>query len=483
MSRWSLQRLLPRLWANWITLLGSVIAVVAAMTVGLFLLIDLIAPIKNAYTGGLVMVALPMLAAVGLLLVVAGLWIDRRRARRHGAPPRAVENAFAMALEDRSARNRVIFAAAVTLAIVGAVGWAAQGSMRFMDSPQFCGRSCHTVMQPQWDAFRRSPHAHVECVSCHIGSSSYLNAKVNGVGQMWKVATRSYHKPVTMPVERLLSSKQTCEHCHSARWVGNRLKLYPHFQPDRDNTPAFNALMLHVGGPNPRTGKWDGMHWHANPDVEVRYQFLDEKRDKIGTIDVYAQRQRVASYVLPGATGKVLGVRTMDCVDCHNRPTHVFDASPKAAIDRALGAGMLSAKVPFLAQVGAALLARADAPRDGAEAFFRREIVESYRREHPDVALVGHQADAPAKVLAELYRLNVYPALALGWGVYRSQLEHGDGTESVGCFRCHDNTHEARLADGSKKTLGQDCDSCHERIAVDEDPAKLDATSKLALPK
>jgi hypothetical protein len=280
-----------------------------------------------------------------------------------------------------------------------------------------------------------------------------------------------------MPVEKLLSSQQTCERCHSQRYFGNRLKLYPHFKADEHNSPAFNAFMLHVGGPSPRTGKYEGAHWHANPELEIRYQYLDEKREQIGRVDVREKGGLVASFLPPGAPKKALGERRMDCVDCHNRPTHVFDASPAAAIDRALDVGRLSAKVPFIAKVGATLLLRPEVPRAEAEAFFRRELAA-----HPELQLGGHQLDAPARALADLYRLNVYPEMKLAWGTYRSNLSH-EGGDNVGCFRCHDKQHTARLADGTTRTLGQDCDSCHERIAMGEDPAKLEDTLRLALPK
>ncbi len=479
MSPRNWMRWLPRLWANWITLTGSAIATVAGLAIAWFVISELFAPGRNPYTGSLVVVALPLRLIIGLVIIPIGLWVDRRH--RAGAPPSSLEAALHTALEDRSARNRILFVGIITLVNVALIAFAGHASIRYMDSPGFCGGACHTVMQPEWDAYRRSPHANVDCVECHIGSSSYVKAKLNGVGQMWKVATKSYHTPITMPVEKLLSSKQTCQRCHSPRYAGNRLKAFAHFKPDKDNTPSYDAFMLHIGGPNPRSGKYDGMHRHTDPNFEVRYQYLDDKRTKVGKIEVYEQGKLTTTYTLPGKAEAVVGERTMDCVDCHNRPTHVFDPSPKAAIDRALEAKLLSPSLPYIAQVGAELLARPDVPRDGAEAYFRRELAESYKREHADTPVVGHQLDAPAKTLADLYRLNVYPAMKLGFGTYASNLGHGE-TEG-GCFRCHDAKHEAKLADGTTKTLGQDCDSCHERIAMDEKPDKLDDTTQLLLPK
>ncbi len=58
----------------------------------------------------------------------------------------------------------------------------------YMDSPQFCGQSCH-VMHPEYTAYKISPHSHVACVDCHIGSgaNAYFAAKVNGTKQLLEV--------------------------------------------------------------------------------------------------------------------------------------------------------------------------------------------------------------------------------------------------------------------------------------------------------
>jgi nitrate/TMAO reductase-like tetraheme cytochrome c subunit len=468
--------LIPRLWANWITLLGTVVATVAGTALALFLALDLIAPGKNAYTGGFVILVLPFLFVIGLTLIAIGLWVERRRARRAGERPvdAAFVRAFEAAWRDGGARRRILFVAAVTVLNVVLLGYAGQSSIEYMDSPKFCGTSCHTVMQPEWNAYQRSPHARVACVECHVGAgtASYVKAKANGVHQLWALATDTYHRPVPTPVTRLRGSEDTCEKCHSQRYIGNKFKLYPHYKPD--NTPAFNALLLHVGGANPRDGRYEGIHAHTNPELRIEYEYLDLKRAKIGNIRVYERGALKAEYRPPGAPQPALGARTMDCTDCHNRATHVFDASPAAAVDRALASGRLSAKLPGVAGIAAGLLARADVPRADAEPFFRRAL-----------ATVAAAAPAPlldetARALAELYRLNVYPEMKLGWGTYRSNLTHAEGQ---GCFRCHDKEHARKLPDGTEQVLSQDCDGCHERVAIGEDPKTLDDTMQLLLPK
>ena len=45
----------------------------------------------------------------------------------------------------------------------------AYSAVNYMDSVSFCGKTCHTVMEPEFTAYQSSPHSRVECVKCHIG--------------------------------------------------------------------------------------------------------------------------------------------------------------------------------------------------------------------------------------------------------------------------------------------------------------------------
>ncbi len=47
------------------------------------------------------------------------------------------------------------------------------------------------------------------------------------------------------------------------------------------------------------------------------------------------------------------------------------------------------------------------------------------------------------------------------WGTYPNNLGH---TDDPGCFRCHDESHMT----ADKKTISQDCNACHQSVAMDE---------------
>src|SRR5262249_916926 len=61
-----------------------------------------------------------------------------------------------------------------------------------------------------------------------------------------------------------------------------------------------------------------GNPWHANPDNEIRFEYLDPERDKVGKVTLLTKGQVVVEYLPPGTPQKSAGVRSMDCIDCHN---------------------------------------------------------------------------------------------------------------------------------------------------------------------
>jgi len=478
-----LKALLPRLTANWITLLGSVIAATSGFAILVLLIIEIFTSRANPYLSVFVVVLLPAMFALGLLLIPIGLYVDRRRGR---GPGDALQLAFETVLKDRTARRRLLFFALATIINVALISIAGQKTISYIDSAKFCGTTCHPALQPEWDAWNRSPHSNVACVECHIGPGAISEAKAkwNGLHELYSFLTSKYDRPIVADADQLLPAKQTCEQCHAPkRFWPDRIKMFPHYTLDKDNTPKFNAMLLHIGGLNPRTQQYEGIHWHANPDNEVKFEFLDSERTKIGRITVFTKGRIVAEYLPAGTPQKALGVRTMDCIDCHNRPTHIFAETPKQAIDRALYLGALDAKMPFIAQVSVELLSQTSQPREGAEERFRTALAAAYQKEHPEVKPDPAKLTEAASLLARIYLNNVYPAMNLGWNAHRSNLgHHAEGVNNPGCFRCHDREREATQADGRKKKLGQECDTCHTGLAFDADPDKFDDTLAAMVP-
>src|SRR5208283_1639086 len=76
--------------------------------------------------------------------------------------------------------------------------------------------------------------------------------------------------------------------------------------------------------------------------------------------------------------------RTMDCVDCHNRPTHAFDL-PENAVDKQMSLGHISPDLPFIRKKAVELL-KVDYPaRDVARQHIIDELNNFYRTNYPQI--------------------------------------------------------------------------------------------------
>jgi len=487
---------LPRLWSNWITLLGAILTTCSALAIVLVFTVGLFASGANPYAGAILVLVLPFLFIAGLIIIPIGFHIDHRARAKTGVAVELnpAQHAFRTALGKGAARPLIVFFAIATAVNVLVFSIGGQAAVQHMDSAQFCGTTCHTAMEPEWTAYADSQHSHVACVECHIGSGTKweVKAKLNGLNQLWGVVSGHYHRPVPVPVEQLRPSRDTCEQCHSqAKFTGNKVVVLPHFKPDQSNTPVYNILAVHVGGRDEQSGKYQGIHWHAGHQTEVVYEQLDEARNKVGKIRVYdltGERKLVSEYLPPERDRSlpVLSVRSMDCIDCHDRPTHVFDASATAAVDRVMGRGGLDPKLPWLAAAATAALEAKDVQAPASAARFRTALDETYRTLHPEVKMTPEMLDPAAKTLAALYHRNVFPKMNVGWGTYRNRLGHkheGEKVAEIGCFRCHDGEHVKTGPGGAPQTLSQSCELCHEQIVAGDDPATLEADLKQLLPR
>jgi NapC/NirT cytochrome c family, N-terminal region len=470
---------IPKLWTNWITLFGAVITSVSAIAIITALAIDFTSAGLNPYAASILFLVIPGVFVLGLLLIPLGLlrarW-GRRPSANQAVEPDPLLDGLARAMDSSSARKRVFFVLVMTVTNIFIVATVTHKAVTFMETPTFCGTVCHQVMQPEYEAYNRSPHSRVECVACHVGAGavSAAQAKFSGLRQLWGVATGSYHRPIETPVLSLRSARETCETCHQpSRFTGPRLGFRVRYKNDEANTPQVTAMMFPVGGEHPRTKVYQGIHWHANPRFQVRYEAMDRKRQTVGRIQKL-DNGKVVDEWFPSTKqqGPVVEVRTMDCVDCHNRPTHVYDGTPDNAVNKGFREGLLDRGVPWLHQVAVMALTSGSPPREQAEPFFRAALEQAYVREHSAQRPAADKLEASARGLATLYRRNIYPAMQITWNTYGSNIGHGGpdpGKARSECFRCHSGDH--RTKDG--RELSAKCESCHEVIAKDELPDDL----------
>jgi len=455
---------------NWISFLG-VALVTGAAVFWLFLLPTLMrGEVENPYSGILLFLVLPGVFFTGLLLIPLGIYMVRRRERGRGArawPPLDWNNA--------DLRRLVWFVIGATLVNGVIASQLTYSAVGYMDSVTFCGLTCHRVMAPEYTAYQNSPHARVECVKCHIGpgASWFVRSKLSGVGQVFAVALNTYPRPIPAPVENLRPARETCEACHwPQKYGGDRLRVVSHFAEDEANTHTKTVLMMHIGGGD----GGPGIHgFHVAQGIVVEYAPADEKRQVIPWVRYRDASGKVTEYFAEGVKPEdvaKLPVRVMDCVDCHNRPTHVFEL-PERAVDQAMAAGDISPALPAIRKTAVEILKKSYGSREEAATAIPAALHRFYQERYPQAAGKVQQISRSAQSILAIYSRNIFPDMNVSWGTYPNNIGH---TDFPGCFRCHDDLHAS--PDGRK--ISQDCSSCHNLLAMEEESPKI--LTELGLP-
>jgi hypothetical protein len=452
---------LPRVTQNPITGVGVFLTTISAVLFLLFFVIDLFRVHANPYLGIVFFFVLPTLFLLGLFLIPFGILRERRR-RQRGLPPSQWRRPQ-VDLNDPTHRRIAAAVTVLTVVNVIIVALAAYRGLEYMDSVSFCGRVCHTVMEPEYTAYLDGPHARVKCVECHIGAVApwFVKAKVDGLRQVWAVTFNTYSQPIPSPVHSLRPARDTCEHCHwPEKFTGDLVKTVPSYADDEANTPSPTTLQVRVGGGGWRFGGPHGIHWHTGRDHKVEYIALDDKREKIPYVRLTDANGKVTEFVVPGTTEEELkkgDLRTMDCVDCHNRPSHRFADSAERAVDTALQLGGIPSNLPYVRREAVAALKASYPDQEAAARGIKSRVEEFYAKNHPDLVKAGDGRIAQAVAgIQRVYALNVFPKMKLTFGTHPNHIGHGD--DGGGCFRCHDEEHKTKEGKG----ISQDCELCHK---------------------
>ena len=442
---------------HWLSLVGVALLATALISWLFVLPLQIRGHVDNPYVGILVFLILPAIFFTGLALVPIGVYLSERRIRAGLA-----ETTF-----DRKAAVRRIawFFGATTLLNILIGTQVTYRAVEYMETPQFCGASCHT-MNPELAAYRNSPHSRVECVECHVapGATGWINSKMSGTRQLIETVLKTSPKPIPSALEsnRLVPARETCENCHwPHKFGGVRLRLFSKYADDEANTRSDTVLLMLVGG-----NRISGIHGaHFGPGVRIRFASADAVRQTIPWVEYRnTNTGDVRTFVSPETppdSAKALPKVDMECVDCHNRPTHTFDL-PERAMDKALAVGDIAIGLPYIKKKSVELLKANYATGAEATAKLPPALAAFYHQNYPDLYAARSQDihQAGEAVLA-IYNRNVFPDLKVTWGTYPNNLGH---TDFPGCFRCHDGSHTT--ADG--KTITQDCNTCHEPLAMEE---------------
>jgi len=444
---------------------GTALAVASLVLISSLFVMELIGFQGGPYLGILTFLILPMFFVIGLILIPIGAVLGRRKARRMpGGAGITLLPIFDLNVS--KTRRWLLILLGATMLNVVVLASATYKGVEVMESVEFCGMACHSAMEPEHTAHQRSAHSRVKCAECHIGPGAnwFVKSKLDGAWQLVAVALDLYPRPIPTPLHDLRPARETCEQCHwPTKFVGDKLTITKSYEDDEINTELTTALLLKVGGTGATNSS--GIHWHVNPEVSIRYR-SDETREEIYEVEFTDADGSVTEYSDRRAPEEGGIWRSMDCVDCHNRPSHIFQA-PDREIDRAMSDGLIDRSLPFVKRESLRIIDSEYPSHEEARTVITGELERFYAENYPEVSAErSDDINAAAQTLGDIYAVNVFPQMNVLWNTYPNHIGH---QTSPGCFRCH--ARSMRTAE--RVEIRNDCDVCHVVLANREENPQI----------
>lgn len=454
---------LPTSSYNWISLIGATIALISLFMIIFLFVISTFFLEGGSYIGLVVYILLPAILFTGLILIPLGMLRTVRRQRKAGEMM-----AFGWPVvdlnNDRHRNAFMIFSVGTTIFLfISAVG--SYETFHFTESIAFCGTICHTVMKPEYTAYTSSPHARVACVECHVGKGAdwFVKSKISGMYQVYAVLANVYPRPIPTPIHNLRPARETCEQCHwPQKFYSQKLRLERHYLNDEQNTPWDIRLTMKIGAEHSALGLKEGIHWHINPNIKIEFASADARKEEINWIrKTDLSNGQTTIYAKDG--GEIneensKNLFTMDCMDCHNRPSHSY-RPPAFFVNEAITSGRIPSALPQIKSLAMDICATEHSTTDSAQQAIRQEVLDFYQTNYPDMA-----ANQPALIeqaitgLQRAYAANIFPEMKVRWQAYPNHIGH---MEFNGCFRCHNDS----FISPEGKAVAKDCRLCHEIVA------------------
>ena len=449
-----MSKYLHQLYKNPLSRFTGIMAVMVFAIMAALLLLDYLDIKLNPIIGILAYTLFPGLLIFYIFLFILGMYREWKRRHREEGLKAPEFPRFDFNIKHQ---RTLLYVFILGFSLVGLLVLAvAYRAYEFTDTVTFCSDICHKVMLPEATTYKNSPHARVACVQCHVGGGAtwYVRSKLSGLYQVYATLFNKYPRPIETPIVNLRPSKDTCEQCHwPPKFYGARQILSTIYEDDEKNTPHKSFMLLNIGGGISPTG----IHWHVGND-EVFYIARDKKRQDIPWIKVKYEDGREALYVdgdnpLSSEELAKATPRKMDCMDCHNRPTHIFHP-PHDALNRSLSAGLIDSSLPYIKKLGMDVLSK-DYPEETVKSAIHDAVFSFYTEKYPEIAkdkalLLEKTSEEFQKIWAQ----NNYPHMKSNWSTYPDNIGH---LMWPGCFRCHDNRHKNESGDVIKK----DCNVCH----------------------
>lgn len=472
---------LPVIFYNPLSLTGAILAVITFLIIIAMAIVDFFNENANPYAGIINYVVLPAILIIGLILIAIGAIRENRRIlmgqeRRDKLPIINLNNPKQQAAS-------IIFLLGTIVLVISTIFGSIQ-AYHYTDSDEFCGTLCHTLMIPEYTAYKNSPHARVHCVDCHIGSGAtwYVRSKLSGAYQVYATIMNIYPKPIKTPIHNLRPSPETCEQCHwPSKFYSEKNVAFDFYTSDELNSEFKLNMSIKTGGGSPELGNNSGIHWKMYLENEISYYASDERRQNIPWVKVKNRQTGAETYYMSTdskvkVTDEMIKsgqVRTFDCIDCHNRPTHIYNV-PNKIVNTYISNNRIDRSIPYIKNIAVQALESKTIRQASSYADLREFILNFYQEAYPDVLSTKRtELNNAISAIADIFSKNYFPDMKANWRAHPNNIGH---MYAKGCFRCHDGKHVSPEG----KVISNDCNACHS--ITYQKPAYQQETRGIDLP-
>ena len=453
-----------------VSMAGSVVATLIFPVLIVSIFLDMQGVVNNPYFAFLIYMVMGPLFLAGLATVAVGVLFFKDHEEIGIFTIEYIREQLTMPGRFIRIRRLIYFSTGLFLFTATVIWLVSYTGFKYTETTGFCGQFCHSVMEPEYITYQNSPHSRIACVDCHISGSSDLvtRSKMSGLKMIYATVFDDFERPLKNPEHPLRPSREVCEQCHRPEvFHGDKLYIKDIFLPDEHNTHVQTVLLMRVGAGGFREHTAGGIHWHVSPTHQVYYQAGENDDDPFGRIKLIDHDgstqifDRQSRNDQPSANTEF---RLMDCMDCHNRPTHVF-LSPGEALDRKMSVGVIPRDLPFIKKVALEVIQVQYPDKVQARKKIAATIEAWYRKNEPEVYRLRYaDLEKAANGAFKAWSENVFPQMAIGWGTYQSNIGHRD--DEHGCFRCHQDDYKTEAG----REISSNCDLCHY-ILADREPS------------
>jgi NapC/NirT cytochrome c family protein len=464
---------LPKSYYNLLSYFGTAMATFFLFLIILMFSLTSVFDFGNQYSALFTFIILPIFLVIGLLLIPIGMIIRHRKDKKRGT---GLENKFLVIdINKPQHRNWYVIFLALTAVLLALTAMGSYEAFHYTESVEFCGEVCHEVMEPEFVTYQHSSHANVSCAECHVGAGAswYVKSKLSGLYQVYSILAEKYPTPIPTPIEHLRPARETCEKCHwPEKFYDNKLRNITAFLADEENSEWFVQLQM-LTGPNSLTSEeQEGSHWHIDPNVQIEFSSEQNKREIIKWVK-YTDKEtgEVTTYFneddeIDSTDLAQLDRRTMDCMDCHNRPSHSYKLS-QDYVDNLIITGKVPKSIPNIKYITMEILKEIYDTKEDALKAINDEILNYYQTEYADYYASNKDLIVSTiKLVQKEYTLNNFPRMKADYYAYPNHIGH---METDGCFRCHNDTFKSNTG----RVISKDCNLCHS-IMVQGKPDSLE---------